>query len=104
MEKHGRIDVLTCAEEDQEKLFSLLINIAKHLEDIDDCIFFIISKEEGNPTRIWVQELWTSQEAHDASLADIPAELRTTLDEAMELFTLEGRQRAMLVPVLKKGM
>lgn len=104
MSKHGRIDVLSCKPEDQDKLFDLLTHIAQHLENVDDCIYFIISKEEGNPSRIWVQELWTSQKAHDESLADVGQDLRDVLDEAMKLFNLDDRQRAMLVPVLGKNM
>lgn len=102
MSKHGRIDVLTCAPEDQEKLFDLLIHVAKHLEDIDDCLYFIISKEDDNPSKIWVQELWTSQEAHDQSLADA-GDVLPYINEAMTLVTDE-RQRAFLTPVLGKDM
>lgn len=103
MLKHARIDVLTCAEENQEQLFSLMTHIAKHLESIDDCLYFIASKEEGNPTKVWVTELWTSKEAHDGSLADAPEELLGIIKQAMQLVTDE-RQRAMLVPVLGKGI
>ena len=102
MAQHGRIDVLTCAPEDQDKLFDILTVIAQHLDAVDDCLYFIISKEDGNPEKIWVTELWTSQEAHDQSLADA-AHLHDVIDEAMQLVTDE-RQRAKLTPILGKGI
>lgn len=103
MSKHGLIDVLTCAPENQDKLFDLLIHIAQHLETIDECLYFVISKEVDNPTKIWVTELWTSKEAHDQSLADADQHLLDILKEAMRLVTDE-RQRATLKPVLGKGI
>ncbi len=103
MSKHGLIDVLTCATEDQDKLFDLLIHIAHHLESIDDCLYFIISKEVDDPTKIWVTELWTSKQAHDDSLADAGQPLLDIIHEAMALVTDE-RQRATLVPILGKGI
>lgn len=103
MSKHGLIDVLTCAPEDQDKLFDLLIHIAQHLETIDDCLYFVISKEVNNPTKIWVTELWTSKEAHDQSLANAGQILLDVINEAMTLVTDE-RQRATLIPILGKGL
>lgn len=103
MIKHGRIDVLTCAEKDQDKLFDLMSHIAQHLESVDDCLYFIASKEVDNPTKVWVTELWTSQEAHDSSLADVSDELRKVIDDAMSLVTYE-RERAYLIPMLGKGI
>lgn len=103
MIKHGRIDVLTCATENQDKLFELMSHIAQHLESIDDCLYFIVSKEVDSLTKVWVTELWTSQEAHDSSLADVSAELRKVIDDAMSLVTYE-QERAYLVPVLGKGI
>ena len=103
MSKHGLIDVLTCAPEDQDKLFDLLIHIAQHLENIDDCLYFVISKEVNNPSKIWVTELWTSKEAHDQSLADAGSHIHDVISEAMTLVTDE-RQRATLRPILGKGI
>jgi len=103
MSKHGLIDVLTCAPEDQDKLFDLLIHIAQHLETIEDCLYFIISKEVNNPTKVWVTELWTSKDAHDQSLADAGDAILDIIHEAMSLVTDE-RQRATLTPVLGKGI
>ena len=103
MSKHGLIDVLTCAPEDQDKLFDLLIHIAQHLETIDDCLYFIISKEVNNPTKIWVTELWTSKAAHDESLANA-GHILEYIHEAMLLINKDERQRATLVPILGKGI
>lgn len=103
MKKHGRIDVLTCAPEDQDKLFDILQHIAKHTESEDDCIFFIISKDDDKPEKIWVTELWTSKKAHDDALTNAPAELIDLINQGMALVTDE-RQRAFLTPVVGKGM
>lgn len=103
MSKHGLIDVLTCAPEDQDKLFDLITHIAKHLESIDECLYFIVSKEVDNPTKVWVTELWTSKQAHDDSLADAGQNLLDIIHEAMSLVTDE-RQRATLIPILGKGI
>jgi len=102
MSKHGLIDVLTCAPEDQDRLFDLITHIAHHLESVDECIYFIVSKEVNNPTKVWVQELWTSKKAHDDSLADA-GHILPYINEAMTLVTDE-RQRATLIPVLGKGI
>jgi quinol monooxygenase YgiN len=102
MNKHGLIDVLTCAPEDQDKLFDLMVHIADHLETVDDCLYFVISKEAGNPTKIWVTELWTSKEAHDQSLENA-GHIHGIIKEIMTLVTDE-RQRATLTPILGKGI
>lgn len=102
MSKHGRIDMLTCAPEDQDKLFDILTHIAKHTDTEDDCIFFVISKDDDKPDKIWVTELWTSKEAHDQALANA-THLHGLLERAMALVTDE-RQRAYLTPVMGKGI
>ena len=102
MSKHGLIDVLTCAPEDQDKLFDLMVHIADHLDTVDDCLYFVVSKEADNPTKIWVTELWTSKEAHDQSLENA-GHILEYINEAMQLITDE-RQRATLTPILGKGI
>jgi|GEM_PF-1217774 len=105
MAKHARIDVLTVAPENQEKLFSLVQHIATHLENVDECLYFIVSKDKDNPSTVWVTELWTSEEDHDNSLKDIPDDLRTILDEVMSLvIDADTRQRAKLIPTVSKGI
>lgn len=100
---HARVDVFTCAEEDQAQLFDYMMRIAQHLESVDECLYFIVSKEDNSPTRVWVTELWTSQEAHDGSLADAPQELLDVIQQALQLVS-DDRQRAWLTPVLAKGV
>ena len=51
------------------------------------CRLYVISTAESDPDLIWINEVWDSKEAHDASL-QIP-EVRATITQVMPLLTGE---------------
>jgi quinol monooxygenase YgiN len=49
-----------------DELAEILLAAADALRADDDCLLYVVSREGGDT--IWVTEVWTDREAHDASL------------------------------------
>ncbi len=50
-----------------EALAAILLEAADALRADDSCLLYVVSRGEDADT-IWVSEVWTDREAHDASL------------------------------------
>ena len=50
------------------RLLSLLMEAARGMENVDGCLFYIVGTDENKPEDIWVFEVWTDAQAHQASL------------------------------------
>lgn len=50
-----------------EALAAILLEAAGALRADDSCLLYVVSRGEDADT-IWVSEVWTDREAHDASL------------------------------------
>jgi quinol monooxygenase YgiN len=48
------------------ELAEILLAAAEGLRADESCLLYVVSREE--PDSIWVTEVWTDREAHDASL------------------------------------
>jgi quinol monooxygenase YgiN len=57
-----------------EALARLMLTIAEGLRSTPGCELYVINREPENPDIVWVNELWTSREAVDASLAQLRSE------------------------------
>ena len=67
MAHYGLIGKLTAIEGGVYELAGILLNAAQLLEHNPDCIHYIVSQINGT-NDILVTEVWTSEEAHNASL------------------------------------
>ncbi|MEL6403744.1 MAG: antibiotic biosynthesis monooxygenase family protein [Chloroflexota bacterium] len=97
----GMVGTLETAPENRDKLVDILTQAAALMEDIEDCHQYVVTKDADNERLVWVIELWTSKEAHDASLA-LP-DVRALIGQAMPMIT-GTPSGASLVPVAGKGL
>jgi quinol monooxygenase YgiN len=53
---------------DGDRLEALLLEAASVLADADGCLLYLINRRDEDPDAVWVVEVWTTDEAHAASL------------------------------------
>jgi quinol monooxygenase YgiN len=53
-----------------DELAEVLLKAAAHLEQNSDCLLYVVGTSTSNDDIVVVNEVWTSREAHDASLKD----------------------------------
>lgn len=53
-----------------DELAANLLEAAGRLGDVEGCDLYVISRVQGEPDAVVVNEVWTSREAHAASLQD----------------------------------
>ncbi|WP_129841492.1 putative quinol monooxygenase [Streptomyces sp. RFCAC02] len=70
----------------RDEVIGLLLRSADALKD-HGCRAYVVARAAGDPDLIWVTEVWTDKEAHDASLR-LPA-AQESIRAAMPLLTGE---------------
>ena len=83
-----------------DALAEVLVRAAEGLGGNPECELYVISRSE-DPDAVWVTEVWTSREAHRASLEDQAT--RELIAEARPLIAGLG-ERIELLPVGGKGL
>lgn len=76
---------MTAQDGKQAELLEILVEAAELLKENKDCLQYIVGKLDDSKT-VWINEAWTSKEAHDASLES--TEIRELVMSALPL--LEG--------------
>ena len=76
--------------ENREKFSNILTRAAVAMSTIPDCVLYVVSEDETDPTVVWVTEAWTSKEAHDASLTTDAA--KALISEALPLLLARPEQ------------
>jgi quinol monooxygenase YgiN len=66
----------------RDDLVTYLLQAAKLLEHNPGCIHYIVSTSD-EPEAVWVYEIWTNVDAHDASLD--PEDIRALIQKARPL-------------------
>ena len=69
--------------ENREKFSHILASAAEAMSNIADCVLYVVSEDENDPSVLWVTEAWTSTEAHDVSLTSDTA--KALISEALPL-------------------
>lgn len=54
---------------ERDTLIDLLLTAADELRTLDGCYHYVISRDLADPNGVWVNEVWRSQDDHQASLA-----------------------------------
>jgi quinol monooxygenase YgiN len=65
---YGLIGHLTAKAGKGKALAQILLEAAVLMESAPGCYSYIISRENDQPDRIWVTEIWASQKHHDDAL------------------------------------
>jgi len=82
-----------------EALAVLMVAVAEGLAGTDGCELYLVNRAVDSPDEIWVTEVWSSQEAVDASLQALTIESgRARLAEVMALLA-QPPQRTDLQPL-----
>lgn len=88
-------------EANRDTLVELLTEAATSVETLKECPIYIVNKDHGDPLVTWVTEIWTTKEAHTASLQTDSA--KDFISKAMPLLTAKPEQIELL-PIAGKGL
>ncbi len=81
--KYGLFGRFVAQEGKRDELVAILLEAASTLERTNaDCLQYVVGVTQGT-NEVWVSEVWTTKEAHDASLA--PEEVRAMIMRARPL-------------------
>jgi quinol monooxygenase YgiN len=100
MGRYGLVGKLTAHAGQREELLELLLEAAKGVADAPGCEMWIVSISPDDPDSVWVNEIWRSEEDHDASLT--MEETRSVIARAMPL--IAGMEGTKLTPLAGKGL
>jgi quinol monooxygenase YgiN len=70
----GRYVKMTARAGRGDALAQVLLRVAASLTETPGCDLYVINRSPVEPDAVWVTELWESQEAVDASLAQLQSE------------------------------
>ena len=84
-----------------DALAELLLRAADALDSNADCELYVVSRSVDDVDAVWVAEVWTSSDAHQASLED--QRVRELITEARPLIAGLG-ERFELSPLGGKGL
>jgi quinol monooxygenase YgiN len=101
MERHGLVGSFRAQPQQGDALAGLLLRAAEALGTNPDCELYVISRSPDDADAVWVTEVWTSAEAHQASLED--ERVRELITQARPLIAGLG-ERFALSPVGGKGL
>jgi quinol monooxygenase YgiN len=100
MSKYGAYVKFTAKPGERETLADILLEAAEALQSVKECEVYIINLSAQEPDAIWVTEVWSSAEAHKASL-DLP-DTKAAIARAMPL--IEGVESIPVTPLGGKGL
>lgn len=87
--RYGLTGKLVAKPGKRDALIPLLLRGVDELKAVG-CDLYVVSISESNPDAVYVTEVWTSKEAHQASLT-LPS-VREAITEAMPLLTGDFEQ------------
>lgn len=99
MSKFGLYGKITTHAGQRDALVAVLLEAASALEGVPGCELYIVNVSPTEPDTVWVTEVWSSQEAHQASLNR--NEVKALIQRGRPL--IAGGERVELVPIGGKG-
>ncbi|GIO31663.1 MULTISPECIES: putative quinol monooxygenase [Paenibacillus] len=100
MSKYGAYVKFTAKPGQRDTLSDILLEAAAAARTVKECEVYIINLSDAEPDAVWVTEVWSSAEAHKASLND--PETKASIARAMPL--IAGVESIPVVPVGGKGL
>lgn len=86
----------------REELLEILLKASRLLEENDDCILYVVSRMKDDENAVWINETWTSEDAHDRSLD--PDNIRELVMSALPLLATKPEGGLHLETVGGKGL
>lgn len=84
----------------RNEMVAILLEAAASLQDDPECRLYLVNVSPDDPDTVWVTEVWTSREAHAASLTR--EEIKVLINRGRPL--IAGGERIEVVPVGGKGL
>ena len=69
MSKFGLFGKITVEEGQRNTLVEILLEAAKSMKNLDECEIYSVNISEDDPNSVFVYEVWSNEQAHDASLS-----------------------------------
>ena len=69
MSKYSLFGKFTVQEGQRDTMVEILLEAAESMEDLRECEIYLVSVSEDEPDSVYVYEVWSNQEAHQASLS-----------------------------------
>ena len=88
-------------ENNRDALITILSEATGSMHSLFECQMYIVNKDATNPKVTWVTEIWTTPEAHAASLQIEDA--KELIAKAMPLI-IEKPEQIQLLPISGKGL
>lgn len=101
MKRFGLVGSFKAQPGQGDALADLLVQASQALDANADCELYIISRAPDDPDAVWVTEVWTSADAHQASLED--QSVRELITQARPLIAGLG-EHFELEPLGGKGL
>ena len=101
MKRFGLVGSFKAQPGQGDALAELLVQAADALDRNPDCELYVVSRSPDDLDAVWVTEVWTSSDAHQASLED--QRVRELITEARPLIAGLG-ERFELSPLAGKGL
>ncbi|MCM3701840.1 putative quinol monooxygenase [Paenibacillus macerans] len=100
MSKYGMYAKFTAKPGERDKLVAILLEAAAGAESVQECELYIVNVSDTEPDTVWVTEVWSSKEAHGASLEQEAT--KASIQRAMPL--IAGVESIQIRPVGGKGI
>ncbi|KGR76243.1 putative quinol monooxygenase [Ureibacillus sinduriensis] len=68
MSKFSLFGKFTVQTGEREKMVEILLEAAKSMTDLEECEIYLVNISENEPESVYVYEVWSNEEAHQASL------------------------------------
>ena len=69
MSRFGMFGKITAVDGKRDELMEILLEASKAMNTLEECELYIVSVKEDEPHSILVMEVWSSKDAHQASLS-----------------------------------
>ncbi len=67
--KFGLYNKFTTIEGKRDVLVKILLEASKSMEELDDCLLYVVSLDGKNTNTVYVYEVWSDENTHRASLS-----------------------------------
>jgi quinol monooxygenase YgiN len=80
---YALINKMTTQTGKREEVIRIMLESGKAFDENPNCLLYLVSKDKSDPDVIWVQDIWTSQEAHSKAMSD--SVMKEYVEQAMPL-------------------
>jgi quinol monooxygenase YgiN len=69
MSKFGLYGKFTVKEGERDSLVNILLEATESMGNLDECEIYLVNISDDEPNSVFVYEVWSSENAHQASLS-----------------------------------